>query len=85
MADEHVSEHDAQQIAELHRKLLEQPRAEAAMAVDICGIWRLIKPYWPIIVRAAKLIPRIGNLVSEILDNLGQGLDHFCGSGGQGK
>jgi hypothetical protein len=79
MADEHVSEHDVQQITELHRALLEPPSAKAAATVDLCGVWRLIKPYWPIIVRAAKLIPKIGTLVSEILDKLGQGLDLFCG------
>jgi hypothetical protein len=79
MAAEHVSEHDVQKITELHRALLAQPTTKALAAVDICGVWRTIKPYWPIIVRAAKLIPRIGTLISEILDKLGQGLDLFCG------
>jgi hypothetical protein len=80
MAENHVSEHDAQQIAELHRKLLEQPRLEAAKAFDICEYWRIAKPYWPIIVKAAKLIPKIGNLISDILEKLGKGFDLFCGS-----
>jgi len=81
MADNQVSDRDVQQIEELHRKLQEQPTAKAEAAVDICGLWRLIKPFWSIILTLVRLIPRVGDKIADILQKLGQGLDAFCGNG----
>lgn len=82
MAEDQVSERDAQQIDELHRKLLEQPRLEKAIDFNLCEFWKLIRPYWPIIVAAVRWIPKVGAKIADILEKLGQGLDHFCGIGG---
>jgi hypothetical protein len=83
MAENQLSEREAQQIEELHRRLTEQPQLEALGPADICGIWQQVKPYWPIIVKAVRLIPKVGNLVAEILEQIGQWLDRFCAGGGE--
>ncbi len=75
MADEKVSPGDVQQIEELHRKLTDQ---KALAIPDVCAIWRLIKPYWPVILNLVKLIPIVGAKVADILAKLGNVLDLFC-------
>lgn len=85
MADEQVTERDAQQIDELYNKLSEHAGLKARERVDICDIWRLIKPYWPTILRLVRLIPRVGDRIARILEMLGQGLDLFCGGSGETK
>lgn len=74
MANE-ISQSDVQQLQELHDKLA----AKAFAATDICGVWNTIKPYWPIVLRVVKLIPRVGDVIAAILDRLGKALDAFCG------
>ena len=75
MADEAVTDQDVQQLTELQTKLT----APGVAAPDVCGIWRTIKPYWPIIIRVVRLIPKVGSIVASILEKLGRALDTFCG------
>lgn len=77
MADEQVSQQDQTDIDALHSRL---DRASKQAAIDICAIWADIKPSWPTIVKLAKLIPKVGAKVSEILQKVGDLLDRFCGS-----
>ena len=80
MAEDQVTQREAQQIDELHRQLMEQPKAVGIP--DICAIWRLIKPYWPLILKLVRLIPKVGAKVAAILEELGKYLDLFCGNAG---
>ena len=82
MADPQVTDHDAKQIDELHRKLSEHPQLKALGPIDICEVWRLIKPYWPLILKLVRHIPKVGDKIADILEKLGQWLDLFCGISG---
>lgn len=75
MAEGQVTQRDEQQIEELHKQLTARALPKG---VNICEVWAQIKSYWPIIVRLAKLIPKVGTKISEILEKLGQALDMFC-------
>ena len=68
-----LSDHDVQQIKDLHQQLT----AVKALP-DPCAVWKRLKPFWPIILKAIGLIPVVGSLVSDILDTLGKALDSFC-------
>jgi hypothetical protein len=68
-----LTDQEVQQIRELHQQLT----AVKALP-DLCAIWRRIKPFWPIILKAIGLIPVVGSVVSDILDTLGKALDSFC-------
>jgi len=70
-----LTEQETQQLDELSRSL--STGTEAA-AVDVCGIWRKIRPYWSIIVKAVGFIPRVGPAIAAILQTLGAGLDAYC-------
>ena len=80
MAEDQVTQREAQQIDELHRQVMELPKAAAVP--DICAIWRLIKPYWPLILKLIRLIPVVGGKIADILEILGNYLDLFCKTGG---
>jgi hypothetical protein len=68
-----LTELDVQQLRALHQELT------AAKALpDPCAIWKRVKPFWPIILKAIRLIPVVGSIVADILDALGQALDTFC-------
>jgi hypothetical protein len=82
MADEQMSDREVQEIRELHRELTERRKTAALTAVDICEIWRKIKPRWPIILKWVRRIPVAGDLIADILELLGEGLDIYCGSQG---
>jgi hypothetical protein len=76
MADEQVSAADQTQIDDLQARL---DRASKA-AIDICAVWGDIKPAWPTVVKLAKLIPKVGAKVSDILQRVGHLLDAYCTS-----
>jgi hypothetical protein len=65
---------ESQQLDELSRSL----SADTEAAVDICGIWKKVKPYWSIIIKAVAFIPRVGPAIAAILQALGAGLDAYC-------
>jgi hypothetical protein len=76
MAEDQVTQHEAKQIDELHRQVMEQ--AKAVAVPDPCVYWRLIKPYWPLILRLIRLIPVVGGKIADILEAIGKALDHLC-------
>ena len=74
MAEVEVSQEDVKR-AEALEKELSAPRAQA---LDVCGTWKILKPYWPWIIRACRLIPKIGAAIARALELLGNTLDSFC-------
>ncbi|HVF58198.1 MAG TPA: hypothetical protein VNJ70_00040 [Thermoanaerobaculia bacterium] len=77
MADEQVTKQEEQQVDQVERELSAR-RLEGK--VDICEVWRKVKPIWPIIIRFVRRIPVIGEKLARILEYLGQALDLFCGT-----
>jgi hypothetical protein len=75
---EHLSEHEQKQIEELHHELVGGAAGAAAASVDVCGIWKTIKPKWGIIIKVVSLIPRVGTIIAAALSALAAGLDIFC-------
>ena len=57
---------------------LEQALASAKVAVDICGYWRIVKPFWPWVIELVKKIPRVGPIIARLLEGLGKLLDEYC-------
>jgi hypothetical protein len=82
MAETQLTQQEVQQLEGLRETLTRRSEAEAVGGIDICGIWQTAKPFWPLVVRAARLIPGVGNTVAEILQKIGDFLDLFCAGGG---
>ena len=74
-----LTQQEQQQLDELSRSFTAGGAADA-LAVDVCGIWKRIKPYWWIIVKAVGLIPKVGPAIAAILQALGAGLDESSSS-----
>ena len=73
---------DDPQFNELHEKLMSMTQAGAAKAeaaINVCGTWAIIKPYWPKIVAAVASLP-YGNIIAVALMAIGAGLDIYCKS-----
>lgn len=75
MAEVNVSPEDVRQ-AESLRQALSGPTAEA---IDVCATWKIVKPYWPWIIKAVRLIPTIGDAIAKALELIGTALDAYCG------
>jgi hypothetical protein len=71
MAD-FVTQHERQQIDELHKTLT------AATTVDFCGIWKMIAPYWATVVSIVSKIPVIGHIIGSILAAVGAAMHACC-------
>src|ERR1700682_6740762 len=76
-----VSQHQQQQIDELHGKL-HGPQAAAA-AVDLCSIWHTVTPYWSVIVGIASKIPIVGGAIAAILGAFAAAMNACCPSKAQ--
>lgn len=75
MADEtQVTREDEAQAQALEKALSGASRE----GVDVCGLWNMVKPFWPWIISAVKKIPRIGAIIARALELLGQVLDAYC-------
>jgi hypothetical protein len=75
MAEVNVTPEDVRQ-AEALKQALSAPQAEA---IDVCATWKTVKPYWPWIIKAVKLIPTIGDVIAKALELIGNALDAYCG------
>ncbi|MDP9191539.1 MAG: hypothetical protein M3P06_07535 [Acidobacteriota bacterium] len=76
MADQ-LTAHEEAQLKQLATEM-DASRAEAVSIGDICTIWNKYKNYWPIIIKAAKLIPVFGGTIATFLEMIGNALDAFC-------
>ena len=75
MAEEvEVTREDESQ-AQALQQAISGPQAEA---FDICSSWKVIKPFWPWIVRIVSMIPRVGEIIGKALEWLGKALDAYC-------
>lgn len=75
MADEIAVSKDDESQAQALEKALNAGRAES---FDLCAAWNTVKPFWPWIIRAVKLIPKIGAIIAKALEFLGDALDKYC-------
>lgn len=75
MAEVNVTQEDVKQAEALERAL---PAVQAAAAIDVCKAWGTLKPFWPWIIRVAKLIPKVGGAIAKALEFLGNALDTYC-------
>jgi len=78
---ETLSQHEQTQIEELHAQLVGGAGGAAAASVDVCSVWKTIKPFWGIIIKAVSLIPSVGTIIAAALSALAAGLDLFCKGG----
>jgi hypothetical protein len=56
-------------------KAIDSPGLEA---LDLCATWRIVKPFWPWIIKAVQMIPTIGSVIGKALELIGNGLDAYC-------
>lgn len=74
MPDVQVTPEDLKQGEALERALA----APQAVALDVCGAWRVIRKFWDWIIQIVKLIPGVGGTIAKALELLGKALDVFC-------
>jgi hypothetical protein len=74
MAQDDITADEQRQLVDVADQLKQRNVA----AVDICAIWKIVKPVWPIIVKAAGNIPRVGAIVAAILQWLGDAWEAHC-------
>lgn len=68
---ENLTDQEGKQLEDLANEL---SAIKVGAEIDPCGIWAKVKPFWPIILKAARLVP---GLVG-ILTALGIALDTLC-------
>ncbi len=73
MAEVNVSPQDVKQAEALKAAI-----SDRALAVDVCALWKKVKPFWAWIIKIVKLIPAIGGTIASALELLGTGLDAIC-------
>lgn len=79
MADQQqprLTPQEEEQLQSLEKAL--GPGGTAALAIDPCEYWKQVKPYWGLIIRLVRWIPKYGEIIAKALEKLRDILDKLC-------
>jgi hypothetical protein len=76
MAEVEVTQEDVKQAQALQTAL--SASQVKGVALDVCSAWRIVKPFWPWIIKLVKMIPKVGDIVAKALEFIGEAMNKYC-------